>query len=154
MSLLKNLATGKETALPQETTLSAFSKISLSGKRFLLVEDNALNSEIAAEILRMTGAEVETAENGQEALHAFLAHPVGYYDLIFMDIQMPIMNGYEATQAIRHLDRTDAASIPIIAMTANAFAEDIIRAKHSGMNAHVAKPLDMGKLYGVLKKYL
>ena len=154
VSLLKNLATGKETALPQETTLSTFSKISLLGKRFLLVEDNALNSEIAAEILRMTGAEVETAENGQEALHAFLAHPVGYYDLIFMDIQMPIMNGYEATQAIRHLDRTDAASIPIIAMTANAFAEDIIRAKHSGMNAHVAKPLDMGKLYGVLKKYL
>ena len=154
VSLLKNLATGKDTALPKETTLSAFSNISLPGKRFLLVEDNMLNSEIAAEILHMTGAEVDTAENGQEALHKFLYHPVGYYDLIFMDIQMPLMNGYEATQAIRHLDRTDATSVPIIAMTANAFAEDIIRAKHSGMNAHVAKPLDMGKLYEVLKKYL
>ena len=154
VTLLQKLATGKEIAVPEETTLHAFSDISLTGKRFLLVEDNQLNSEIASEILRMTGATVDTAENGQEALHKFLHHPVGHYDLIFMDIQMPLMNGYEATQAIRHLDRIDAASIPIIAMTANAFAEDIIRAKHSGMNAHVAKPLDMGKLYEVLKKYL
>ncbi len=125
-----------------------------TGKRVLLCEDNALNAEIAVEILNMAGIEVDQAENGREAVEAFNRAAPGRYDLIFMDIQMPVMNGYEATRAIRALPRPDAAQIPIVAMTANAFTEDVEASFRSGMNGHIAKPLDFGQLTETLKKFL
>ena len=124
-----------------------------TGKRILLVEDNELNREIGVEILQMTGAEVETAENGKIAVEKVEASPKGSYDLIFMDIQMPVMNGYEATAAIRSLPG-EKGKLPIVAMTANAFAEDVQLAKNTGMNGHIAKPLDMNKLNDVLENWL
>ena len=124
-----------------------------TGKRILLVEDNELNREIGVEILQMTGAEVETAENGKIAVEKVEASPEGLYDLVFMDIQMPVMNGYEATAAIRGLPG-EKGKLPIVAMTANAFAEDVQLAKNTGMNGHIAKPLDMNKLNDVLENWL
>ena len=124
-----------------------------SGKRILLVEDNELNREIASEILQMTGVEVEYAENGKIAVEKVLNAPANRYDLAFMDIQMPIMNGYEATAAIRGLSG-ERGQLPIVAMTANAFAEDVQMAKNAGMNGHIAKPLDVKKLSEILKKWL
>ena len=123
-------------------------------KRVLLVDDNELNREIAGELLEMTGITVEMAENGQEAVDKFLASKAGYYGLIFMDIQMPVMNGYNAALTIRSQPRADARTIPIIAMTADAFAEDVKKARSSGMDEHIAKPLDIDKLVKVLQKWL
>lgn len=123
------------------------------GKRILLAEDNELNWEIAQEILTEAGFEVDWAENGKVCLEKFQASAPGYYDVILMDIRMPVMNGYEAAQAVRALDRPDV-DIPIIAMTADAFSEDIQHCLECGMNAHVAKPIDMGKLMFQLQKYL
>ena len=125
-----------------------------SGERILLVDDNELNLEIAEELLKMTGLTVEKATNGLEAVEKFRNSGQGFYKLIFMDIQMPAMNGYEATETIRKLERPDAQTIPIIAMTADAFAEDVKKAHNAGMNGHIAKPLDIGKLAAVLKKWL
>ena len=133
--------------------LEKLSESDYTGKRILLVEDNELNREIAGEILQMTGAEVETAENGKIAVEKVEASPKGSYDLIFMDIQMPVMNGYEATAAIRSLPGAKG-KLPIVAMTANAFAEDVQLAKNTGMNGHIAKPLDMNKLNDVLESWL
>ena len=133
--------------------LEKLSESDYTGKRILLVEDNELNREIAGEILQMTGAKVETAENGKIAVEKVEASPKGSYDLIFMDIQMLVMNGYEATAAIRSLPG-EKGKLPIVAMTANAFAEDVQLAKNTGMNGHIAKPLDMNKLNDVLKKWL
>lgn len=109
------------------------------------MEDNELNREIAAEILGMTGVAVDIAENGKIAVEKVVAAPEKWYDLIFMDIQMPIMNGYEATAAIRSLPG-GRGKVPIIAMTANAFAEDAQRAYDAGMNGHLTKPIDMEKV--------
>ena len=133
--------------------LEKLSESDYTGKRILLVEDNELNREIGGEILQMTGAEVETAENGKIAVEKVEASPKGSYDLIFMDIQMPVMNGYEATAAIRSLPG-EKGKLPIVAMTANAFAEDVQLAKNTGMNGHIAKPLDMNKLNDVLENWL
>ena len=133
--------------------LEELSESDYTGKRILLVEDNELNREIGVEILQMTGAEVETAENGKIAVEKVEASPKGSYDLIFMDIQMPVMNGYEATAAIRSLPG-EKGKLPIVAMTANAFAEDVQLAKNTGMNGHIAKPLDMNKLNDVLENWL
>ena len=133
--------------------LEEFAKENYAGKRILLVEDNALNREIATEILSMTGVTVDTAENGKIAVEKVMDAPEKWYDLIFMDIQMPIMNGYEATAAIRAL-ADSRGKVPIIAMTANAFAEDVQLAKNTGMNEHIAKPLDLNKLNDVLKQWL
>ena len=133
--------------------LEKLSESDYTEKRILLVEDNELNREIAGEILQMTGAEVEIAENGKIAVEKVEASPKGSYDLIFMDIQMPVMNGYEATAAIRSLPGAKG-KLPIVAMTANAFAEDVQLAKNTGMNGHIAKPLDMNKLNDVLKNWL
>ena len=133
--------------------LEKLSEADYTGKRILLVEDNELNREIAGEILQMTGTKVETAENGKIAVEKVEASPKGSYDLIFMDIQMPVMNGYEATAAIRSLPGAKG-KLPIVAMTANAFAEDVQLAKNTGMNGHIAKPLDMNKLNDVLKNWL
>lgn len=124
------------------------------GKRILLAEDNELNREIAMEILGSTGIEVEPAVNGREALDKFQNSQPGYYNLIFMDIQMPVMNGYETTRSIRALSHTDAKTIPIIAMTANAFAKDVDMALQSGMNYHLAKPLDIPQIMNILNKWL
>ena len=133
--------------------LEELSESEYTGKRILLVEDNELNREIAGEILQMTGTKVETAENGKIAVEKVEVSPKGSYDLIFMDIQMPVMNGYEATAAIRSLPGAKG-KLPIVAMTANAFAEDVQLAKNTGMNGHIAKPLDMNKLNDVLKNWL
>lgn len=126
----------------------------LTGKRILLVEDNELNREIAEEIIGQTGVTVESVEDGQQALERFVEMGENYYDLIFMDIQMPVMNGYETTAAIRSLPRKDAAEIPIIAMTANAFEEDVRRSRSVGMNEHLTKPLDIGQLMKCLSGWL
>ncbi len=124
------------------------------GRRVLLVEDNELNREIAIELLAYAGVEAESAADGQEAVDRMQEKPAGYYDLIFMDIQMPVMNGYEAARQIRLLGREDTDKIPIIALTANAFADDIREALASGMNDHLAKPVELSKLLQVLGKWL
>ena len=133
--------------------LEDFAKENYAGKRILLVEDNELNREIATEIIGMTGVTIDSAENGKVAVEKVMEAPEKWYDLIFMDIQMPIMNGYEATAAIRALAGS-RGKVPIIAMTANAFAEDVQLAKNTGMNEHIAKPLDLNKLNDVLKQWL
>ena len=124
------------------------------GKRVLLVEDNDLNREIAREILGSFSLEVEEAADGQQALERFRKVPDGWYDLIFMDIQMPVMNGYEAAKAIRALDRNDARQVPIVAMTANVFAEDVAAALSGGMNDHLGKPVVIDKLKEILARWL
>lgn len=138
----------------QTSPLEPLLQNNFSGRRVLLVEDNELNREIAREVLEITGLTVEEAENGQIAVDMFSASKTGYYSLILMDIQMPIMNGYDAAAAIRALHRSDALRVPILAMTANAFVEDIQAAKAVGMNEHLAKPIDFDMLSSVLKKYL
>ena len=117
--------------------------VSLENKRILLVEDNKVNLRIAKYMLEEEKALVDVARNGQEAVDMFSENKVGRYDLILMDIMMPVMNGLDATKAIRDLDRADAKTVPIIAMTANAFAEDVARCKEAGMNEHIAKPIDI-----------
>ena len=149
---LRQFTSGRKEKIARNY-LEKLSESDYTGKRILLVEDNELNREIASEILQMTGAKVETAENGKIAVEKVEASPKGSYDLIFMDIQMPVMNGYEATAAIRSLPGAKG-KLPIVAMTANAFAEDVQLAKNTGMNGHIAKPLDMNKLNDVLKNWL
>lgn len=125
-----------------------------SAKRVLLAEDNELNREIAYELIGSTGVKIEEAVDGEDALNKVAVSDEGYYDLIFMDVQMPKMDGYEATRAIRRLERGDAGTIPIVAMTANAFEEDVRAALHSGMDAHLAKPVDIKELERILYLYL
>lgn len=127
---------------------------SYQGKRILLAEDNMLNREIAVEILSETGAAIDTAENGQIALDMVKNAPAGTYDLIFMDMQMPVLDGCAAAEQIRALPRADTKRLPIIAMTANAFADDRQKTKNAGMNGHLAKPLDLDQLGRVLEKWL
>ncbi len=129
-------------------------KVDFTGRRVLLVEDNDMNREIAVELIGMTGISVETAVNGMEAVEKIITSPDGYYDLVFLDIQMPIMDGYEAARQIRRLSREDVKSMPIVAMTANAFSEDVEKAKEAGMNHHIAKPVDTERIINVLKYYL
>ena len=126
----------------------------LNGKKILLVDDNELNRELAIELLSEAGATVEEAVNGEDAIEVYTAKDPGYYDLILMDVQMPKMNGYEATEAIRKLPNTQHANIPIIAMTANAFQEDIDEAIEHGMSAHLAKPINVEKLLSTLSTFL
>lgn len=123
-------------------------------RRVLIVEDNQLNMEIATELVGMAGILTDTAENGKIAVEKMASAPDGYYDLIFMDMQMPVMDGCEAARQIRKLDRPDARTVPIIAMTANAFAEDIEKTRQAGMNEHVAKPIDYERLESVLDRWL
>ena len=123
----------------------------LAGKNILAAEDNELNAEILTELLEMAGASCQVAGNGREALEMFEGAESGQYDLILMDVQMPVMNGYEATRAIRGCRHPQAKTIPIIAMTANAFSEDVKDALDAGMDEHVAKPIDMERLKSVIK---
>jgi len=125
----------------------------LSGKRILLAEDNELNWEIASELLGEEGLVLDWAENGQLCLEKFQQSAVGYYDAVLMDVRMPVMGGYEATRAIRALDRPDH-DLPIIAMTADAFAEDVRRSLDAGMNGHIAKPIDIGEVMRLLGKFI
>ena len=125
----------------------------LEGLRFLAAEDNEINAEILTELLEMEGALCEVVENGQLALERFAGSAANQFDAILMDVQMPVMNGYEATRAIRALDRPDAGTIPIIAMTANAFAEDEKAALEAGMNAHVAKPINIEMMKKTIQQY-
>lgn len=125
----------------------------LKGMHFLAAEDNEINAEILAELLEIEGASCEIVENGRLAVDRFRQAEPGEFDAILMDVQMPVMNGHDATRVIRSLDRDDAGRIPIIAMTANAFAEDEKAALDAGMDAHVAKPLDMEILKNVIKQY-
>ena len=124
-----------------------------AGKRILLAEDNDLNWEIAEDILSDVGFLLERAENGQICLDKFQQSEAGYYDVILMDIRMPVMNGYDAAKAIRSLEREDR-QLPIIAMTADAFSEDIEHCLACGMNEHVAKPIDINRLIELLSKYI
>lgn len=124
------------------------------GRHVLVAEDNAINRSIAEKILASWGLLVDTAENGQVALERYLNSAPGYYDMIYLDIRMPVLNGYQAAEAIRASGRADARTIPIAAMTANAFAEDVERARAAGMNAHVAKPIDPDKLHRVTGEWI
>lgn len=126
----------------------------LAGRRFLVAEDNEINSEILCEMLRMYGAQTVVKQDGVQAVRAFQSAAPGTYDAVLMDIRMPEMNGYDATRAIRNLKRRDAGGIPIIAMTANAFAEDIQASSDAGMTAHVAKPIDIQLLLTTLDRLL
>ncbi len=152
VSTLASFVTPGESA-PAATPADT-ARINCSGKTILLVEDNEINREVATEILTMSGAVVECAENGREAIEKLSSRPDGYYALIFMDIQMPEMNGYEATAAIRSLPLPYARTIPIVAMTANAFAEDVVLSRNAGMNEHIAKPIDLAQLNVVLRRWL
>mgnify|MGYP000848704929 FL=1 len=125
----------------------------LQGMRLLLVEDNTLNMEIAAFMLESAGAELTKAQNGQEALDIFRESPVSFFDAILMDVMMPVMDGYQANRAIRALERPDAAAVPIVAMTAHAFADDRQRAYEAGMTAHLAKPLESAVLIRTLQRW-
>jgi CheY-like chemotaxis protein len=118
------------------------------------VEDVEINRMILMELLEDTHVQIEEAEDGQKALDTFAASPPNHYDLVFMDIQMPNLDGYEATTRIRALDRPDARAVPIIAMTANAYREDIDKALSVGMNGHVAKPIDINTVLRVLREKL
>ena len=135
---------------PADTNAAGTESFTLEGIRLLLAEDNLLNREIALELLGMEGASVTAAENGREAVEIFSRNPPGTFDAILMDIQMPQLDGYGATREIRQLDRPDAADIPILAMTANAFEEDITAARAAGMNGHIAKPIDITRIKAAL----
>ena len=125
-----------------------------AGCRVLLADDNELNREIARTLLEMRGMEVETAEDGQEAVNLYRSRGAGYFSAVLMDIRMPLMDGLEATRTIRAMEGDGMGSIPILAMTANAFEEDKARAFEAGMNGYLVKPLDMEAVLDELKKHL
>ena len=154
--LVKAFCTLMDEEVQQESvmTMDDLASMELSGYRALLVEDNELNVEVATVILEMTGLSVERVSDGTEAVDRMNDCEDGYYDIVFMDIQMPKMNGYDATRAIRAMNRNYCRQVPIVAMTANAFAEDVQAAKTVGMNGHIAKPLELKALLGVLQKWL
>ncbi len=141
---------GTQEPVPQTSE----KKVTGVGKRLLLVEDIELNREIAVEILGQEGFEVDSAENGSVAVDKIEKSQPGYYDAVLMDVQMPVMNGYEAAKAIRALQNPALAAIPIIAMTANAFEEDKKAALEAGMNSHVSKPIDVGALLEALEEVI
>lgn len=138
----------------EKETASVVQDFDFTGKRVLLVEDNMINTEVAVMLLEDKGLMVETAENGLRAMEKFSKSEAGYYDAILMDIRMPLMDGLTASINIRHLSNQDAQSIPIIAMTANAFDDDIEKSKKAGMNAHLAKPIEPDRLYQTLYDFI
>ena len=127
---------------------------SIAGVRILVVEDNELNMEIAEYMFTERGAVVEKAADGKKALEMFAASEEGYYDVIMMDIMMPEMDGLEATRRIRRMDRKDAETVPIFAMSANAFDDDVARSRAAGMNEHLSKPLSFEKAAAVIAQYV
>ena len=147
-----SIAAAKQPEAAESST--PMDAIDFTGKQILLAEDNPLNQEVATELLKFKHATIVTADDGQAALDAFTKNPPYTFAAILMDIQMPVLNGYEATKAIRTSGREDAATIPIIAMTADAFAEDVAKAMSAGMDEHIAKPIDPKVLYQTLNKFL
>ena len=135
---------------PKETPVT----VDFSGKRLLLVDDMKVNREIAVAFLKRQGFMVEEADNGLKAVEMVQNSEPGYYDAVLMDIQMPVMNGYEASRNIRRLENRELSDIPIIAMTANAFSEDVVTAMNAGMNGHIAKPIDAKNLINELSRVL
>lgn len=144
-------ALGEKEELAQQEEPADFD---FTGKRVLLVEDNLINTEVAVMLLEAKGFEVETADNGLRALEMFSKSDEGYYHAILMDIRMPLMDGLTAALNIRHLSNPDARTIPIIAMTANAFDDDIEKSKAAGMNAHLAKPIEPNRMYQTLYDFV
>jgi CheY-like chemotaxis protein/two-component sensor histidine kinase len=149
--VMKSLVLGEKE---KSTELEELQSQEYTGKKVLLVEDNELNMEIAQEILEQTGLVVEKAENGRIAVEKLQKAPENYYQLVFMDIQMPVMDGYEATKAVRASGRKDLQEIPIVAMTADAFTDDVKHATQVGMNGHLSKPIEIDKLLKALEKWL
>jgi signal transduction histidine kinase/DNA-binding response OmpR family regulator len=150
--LKRVMKTGEVEAEPEPA--AEITAASYTGKRILLVDDQELNNEVAAEFVKFLGYEAELACNGKEAVERLLARPAGYYEMVFMDVHMPVMDGYEATTVIRGLEqRPDLQTIPIIAMTADAFVEDIKKAHEMGMNSHISKPVDMETLRAEIERW-
>ena len=148
------LADHAAAGAPGEPVEDEAEVVSRDKYRILLVEDIEINRMLAETILTESGFLVDSVEDGSDAVEAVKKHAAGYYDLILMDIQMPVMNGYEAAEAIRALENQELRSIPIIAMTANAFSEDVKKAQDAGMNAHIAKPINLNVMVGTLKDVL
>jgi signal transduction histidine kinase/DNA-binding response OmpR family regulator len=148
--VMKALVDGE---IEESTELDKLQAADYSGKRVLIVEDNELNMEIAEELLLRTGVTVEKAENGEIAVNLLRQMPENYFDIVFMDIQMPKMNGYEATREIRKSGREDLKTLPIIAMSADAFSDDVRHAEEAGMNGHIAKPVEIEKLLHVFEEW-
>ncbi|MBR6245627.1 response regulator [bacterium] len=149
-------AGGKEredaTGNPSDCRLSGGGKTDLKGRRILLAEDVAVNAEIVKMILGMRGMEIDLAENGKIAVDMFASHEAGYYSAILMDMRMPVMDGLEAAKAVRAMERGDAKTIPVIALTANAFDDDVQRSLNAGLNAHLSKPIEPEALFETLEK--
>ena len=141
-------------AVPEEAAPAAPEPVDLSGRRILVAEDIDINAEIVCDLLELRDIDSERARDGQEALDMFSRNPPGYYDAILMDLRMPVMDGLDATRRIRALDRPDARTIPIAALTANAFEEDVQRSLEAGMDVHLSKPVDAELLYETLEKLL
>ena len=154
LSELRDCLRSTANADEKQRSKDASDQIEFEAGRILLAEDNELNQEIAEEILKEAGFSVEIAGDGQAAVDLLKGSEAGYYQMILMDVQMPVLNGYEATKVIRELDDRELASIPIIAMTANAFEEDRKEALKSGMNGHIAKPIDIEVLFDTMGKIL
>lgn len=152
ISFARDMGNQEKIVMEKEVEETEEEQYDFKGKRLLVVEDNQLNAEIAQTILEMAGFFTELAEDGQQAVNAFMGKPHHYYDAILMDIRMPVMGGLEATRKIRTSQKEDSRSIPIIAMTANAFDEDTKKSIESGMNGHLSKPIDIQRLYQVLKE--
>lgn len=127
--------------------------VSIKGMHILLAEDNELNREIAETLLREEGAQVTSVVNGREAVDAVANNDPDTFDLVLMDVMMPVMDGHEATRQIRQMGRPDAETLPVVAMTANAFAEDIQKSFDAGMNGHITKPLEIDKMMRIIAKY-
>ena len=149
-----NLSFIKADAGTEIQTEKTIDNVDLTGKRILLVEDIEVNRIILKELLSSTNVEIDDAEDGLQAVNMFMKSEPGYYDLIFMDVQMPLMDGYEATAQIRNAERSDSASIPIVAMTANAYQEDINKALAAGMNGHLSKPIEINTVLHTLANIL
>ena len=154
MSDLKTVLLAANNLLEKQEEVPEWTLANFGGKRILLVEDNELNREIAQVIMEEAGFLVDTAPDGTDAVAIMEKAEENYYDAILMDVQMPTMDGYEATRTIRRLPRNDVKNLPIIAMTANALEEDKEAALTKGMTAHIAKPLDMDVFMSVLQKFL
>ena len=149
-----NCLISERRELQQADPLEALRQLDFTGRKALLVEDNELNAEIANQLLRITGLTLERAVDGREAVSMMEGCVDGYYSIVFMDIQMPNLNGYDAAKCIRAMERDYCRKVPIVAMTANAFAEDVQAARAVGMNEHIAKPLDLRILTRVMKRWI
>lgn len=143
-----------DASIADETSNEETSENALAGRNVLMAEDVDQNAEILADLLELEDITSERAENGERAVAIFSEKPVGYFDAILMDVRMPVMDGLAATRAIRALDRTDAKTIPIIAMTANVFDEDVERSLQAGMNAHLFKPIEPERLYETMARLI